>query len=347
MTEMQTLSFPPHDFVGDDYSSSFQSVRGSLVNAQGQRYLDFVKTLQPDYARVKRDIALGYLMLVLSALLCVFLPKLGIHWLIVSIFGAIFIGYWIAYLQLFIHEGAHYNLAPEREKSDLLCNLLIGWMVGTSVQDYRIVHFQHHRALGTVDDSEFTYFFPLNVVFLIKAFLGIRALEVLFSRKELLGKTHVKSETPQLLHLSFFKRHEGKFVLGFGLMIHAAILGFAWAIGASAMLAAWLAGVLVLFPAFGALRQLLEHRGDMADNRTNYKMTDHRAYTRMFGDDAFSATFGGAGFNRHLLHHWQPTVSYTNLPQLETYLLDTQLKPVIEARRTSYAETFLKLLSLH
>jgi len=32
---------------------------------------------------------------------------------------------------------------------------------------------------------------------------------------------------------------------------------------------------------------------------------------RLFGDDFFSCTFGGAGFNRHLLHHWEPQISYT------------------------------------
>jgi hypothetical protein len=36
------------------------------------------------------------------------------------------------------------------------------------VRDYRKVHFQHHRALGTVDDSEISYFFPLNLMFFVK-----------------------------------------------------------------------------------------------------------------------------------------------------------------------------------
>ena len=58
---------------------------------------------------------------------------------------------------------------------------------------------------------------------------------------------------------------------------------------------------------FATLRQLLEHRpapGQIAG----------AAVTRMFGTDLFSRTFGGAGFNRHLLHHIEPQVSQITPP---------------------------------
>jgi hypothetical protein len=44
------------------------------------------------------------------------------------------IGFWIAYLQLFIHGGSDFNFALEKDRSDLICDALIAWMVGTSVQ---------------------------------------------------------------------------------------------------------------------------------------------------------------------------------------------------------------------
>jgi len=66
----------------------------------------------------------------------------------------------------------------------------------------------------------------------------------------------------------------------------------------------------------------------------------------MFGRGPFSSIFGGAGFNRHLLHHWEPSVSYTNLPALEAYLLDTEAAPLIEMRRSSYFKTFARLFQL-
>ena len=94
---------------------------------------------------------------------------------------------------------------------------------------------------------------------------------------------------------------------------------------------------------FGSLRQLLEHRDDAAPSATDFQTRNHGPFTRLFGDDVFSATFGGAGFNRHLLHHWEPQVSYTRLPELETYLQGTEIKRVTDLRRTTYFETFRRL----
>ena len=35
------------------------------------------------------------------------------------------------------------------------------------------------------------------------------------------------------------------------------------------------------------------------------------------GDGPLASTLGGAGFNRHLLHHWEPKISYTRFRELE------------------------------
>src|ERR1700761_5350269 len=172
-----------------DYSKSFQRLRPVITDSKDMRYVDFVKTLSPHYGRLFLDIALGYAALLLTCALVVALPANDVmpRWLAAGL-GALSIGFWIAYLQLFIHEGAHFNFSPDHSRSDALCNLLIAWMIGTSVQKYRIVHFQHHRALGSVEDSEMTYFFPLNLLFIIKGLFGIRVLEVLTSRNALRTK---------------------------------------------------------------------------------------------------------------------------------------------------------------
>jgi fatty acid desaturase len=59
----------------------------------------------------------------------------------------------------------------------------------------------------------------------------------------------------------------------------------------------------------------------------------------MFGVGPLASTFGGAGFNRHLLHHWEPTVPYPRLAELERYLADTIAGPIIETRRCTYLAT--------
>jgi len=311
-----------------DYSRKFHLLRPQLIDGNGIRYDNFIKTLKPNYARIYLDITLGYAALIITMVAVTLAPHRGL----LVVCGAVSVGFWIAYLQLFIHEGAHFNFSAEKEKSDFLCNIFIAWLIGTSVQQYRAVHFQHHRALGRTDDSEASYFFPLNIVFLAKAMFGVRVIEILTSRKAITDRPKTTGD--------------GKKVGIVGIAAHACIVFVAYLCGGLWSSTAWIFGVVMFFPLFGALRQLLEHRDPHSDSATNYFDNDHGAYTRMFGSDLFSSIFGGAGFNRHLLHHWEPQVSYTNLPQLEAYLLQTEAAPLIEMRRSSYFGTFASLFRI-
>ncbi|HTO80906.1 MAG TPA: fatty acid desaturase [Methylomirabilota bacterium] len=314
----------------EDHSRSFAAFRTRLIGQDGRRYVEFLGELRPDYRRIHRDIGAGYLLLIVSFVLAAAAPSWGVPAWIAAAVGTILIGYWVAYLQLFIHEGAHYNLAPSRTGSDRLCDLAISWMIGTTVAAYRTVHFQHHRELGTTRDSEFTYFFPLDLTFLLKAAFGVRAAEVMLSRLAFNAAGHSKETVrPLLICLAVH-----------GTIVAASLLaGWWWAA------LAWVLGTGLAFPFFGALRQLLEHRSETADPKADYRKQDHGVCTRLFRDGPLAATFGAAGFSRHLLHHWEPQVSYTNLAQLEAFLDGTELKAVLDARRTTYLATFRRLYS--
>lgn len=314
----------------DDLSANFSVLRREIW---GTPYKDFLRSLKPDYAKVRRDIAFGYAMVIGTIVLVAALPRIGVPPLLLTFLGALSIGYWVAYLQLFIHEGAHYNLAPDRAESDRMCDRYISWMIGTTVAAYRKVHFEHHRALGTVDDSESTYFFPLNLLFFAKTLFGLRVIEVLLARKGIVEEKTKTKEKLSLAPLVAVAVHGGFVAITF-------LLGFWW------LSLAWLVGVGMVFPFFGALRQLLEHRDESADKMNDYRTVPHGAVTRIFEDGPIGSTFGGAGFNRHLLHHWEPQISYTNLPELERFLMQTKAGPIIERRKTTYSETFLKLLSI-
>jgi fatty acid desaturase len=253
-----------------------------------------------------------------------------------SIFGAGLIGFWAAYLQLFIHEGAHCNLAPTKPQSDLVCNLAVSWMIGTTVAAYRPIHFQHHRDLGMTSDTEATYFLPLNLVFLLKAAFGIRAAEVMLNRLS----SGPRPDDPQ-------KERQARKALPIliGATVHCFIAAASVLAGLWWAALGWVLGVGLVLPFLGALRQLLEHRRDAADPRADYRIQDHGAHTRLFGSGLFSGMFGGAGFNRHLLHHWEPQVSYTNLPELEAFLEGTEAKAIMDSRRSTYFRTFRRLLA--
>jgi fatty acid desaturase len=319
-----------------DYSGAFGKIRPHIVNGRNEKLIDYVKTLSPRYAIVYRDIAVGYGFLFGALLAAALSERSGAPKLVVLLLGAVAIGYWIAYLQLFIHEGAHWNLAADREKSDRLCNLLISWLAGLEVKKYRQIHFPHHRLLGTADDTEHTYFFPLNVIFVVKSLLGVRALEVVLSRKKFAEKTtrdKAEERKAPRLHAE----------LVFGLFFHLMVIVSMLWLGLWATAVAWAVGVAAFFPFFGALRQLLEHRPFEAGRDAKNSALAHGPTSRIFGDGALAGTFGGAGFNRHLLHHWEPSVSYTRLSDLERFLRDTAVKPIIEQRSTTYGRAFWTL----
>jgi fatty acid desaturase len=323
-----------------DYSGSFGKVRPHVINSRGETLSDFAKALKPNYFVVYRDIALGHILLIGTLALAIVAERLGAPPILVAVPGAISVGYWLAYLHLFIHEGAHWNLAPQRETSDRLCNLLISWWVGLEVKKYRKVHFQHHRALGTVDDSEHSYFFPLNVVFIAKALLVVRALEVVAARRKVLDKRAIRRSQEVEGQADGPGLHKE---LVIGALVHTIVVAVLLWMGLWGSAAVWGAGAVVAFPFFATLRQLLEHRDEHARADVDYRKTDHGALARMFGDGLIARTFGGAGFNRHLLHHWEPGISYTRLPDLERFLKDTDLRPIIESRKTTYGRIFWRL----
>jgi fatty acid desaturase len=299
----------------------------------GERYVAFVRDLKPRYAIVYRDIALGYGLLALSFGLTVVAPAWGVPKFIAALLGACLVGYWVACLQLFLHEGAHYNLAATKQRSDRICDYAISWLIGTKIRAYRPVHFQHLRQLGTTSDTEFSYFFPLNLLFVLKALFAIRAIEVLLFRG---------ANTDRDASVAAKDKDVLLWLLA-GATVHAGIGALCLYLGWWWTALAWILGMGMAFPFFGSLRQLLEHRDDAAPSTADFRTQNHGAYTRLFGDDLFSATFGGAGFNRHLLHHWEPQVSYTNLLELEAFLQGTEIRRIMDLRRATYFEAFRRL----
>jgi fatty acid desaturase len=316
----------------DDYSNAFARIRSSVRNACGVRLAEFVRSLKPDYRRVHLDIFAGYAAVTFGLAAAAVAESWGVPRLLVVPPSAIWLGYWVAYLHLFLHEGAHWGLAGDRASSDRICNLCIGWLVLIDVRDYRVVHFQHHRALGTVEDSEISYFFSVDLVFVMKGLFGIRALERWLSyRRDSARPQHGRSRT----------------VAAAGAAAHLLLIAGLLVLGLVAAACAWVVALGCVFPLLATLRQALEHRHEEARPDVNYAAVNHGAFTRLFGNGWLARTFGGAGFNRHLLHHWEPQVSYTRLPDLERFLAGTPVATIMDRRRTSYGEAFRRLFSLY
>ena len=306
--------------------------RGALVDHRGLTFREFRRTLTPRFGVVWSQLALGYGALVLTGA-AVVMTGSGLPAGLRLPIGAVLFGFFQAYIQLFFHEAAHSNLAPGREANDRLANVFVGALHGLEIETYRLVHFEHHRRLGTTMDSERAYFDPLNMRFFAEALFGITALRVLSRRDDLLALTR---DAP-------VGRQRRQRMLAAA--IHVAIVAASLWAGQWMLALAWTIGTLSIMPLFVSLRQLLEHRSEGADPSANYAEVDHGAVNRLFGEGPVASTLGGAGFNRHLLHHWEPQISYTRLGEVERYLMRTDAAEPLSKRRSTYWETFRALVT--
>jgi fatty acid desaturase len=326
----------------EDFSGEFGTVRRAVSDSRGVRLVDFVRGLTPVYARIYRDLALGFGGLVVSVALAMMAEQRGIGLVPVGVAGGLIIGFWFFYLVSFVHEGLHGNLTPNRRTNDRLTGAMIACMLGLSLEARRRQHFEHHRSLGTTRDTEMMYFYPLNLSALLKSATGFGALRALFAyvRRAARRSAAIKQTVPASADSGIYK------AVLVGVITHGAIVAVLLWLGAPGAALAWVFAVFSVMPILNTNRQLLEHRHPAARLDVDYSTIDQGACTRMFSDGWLDRAFGPAGGHQHLLHHWEGQVSYTRLADLERFLLDTPLRPVIDRRRTTYAQALASLFML-
>ena len=317
-------SHPTATATQDDYSGRPAALRALLLTETGGEYPRFVTSLDARYNRVWRDIGLAYGALLAVAWLMQ-LPEAAALRVAAILPGAVAIGAALAFLQLFLHEAAHYNLAAERRWNDWLCDALISWQVASSIDGYRAVHFAHHRYLGTTRDTERSYFTALTPGFLLAMLTGFHAVRVLLARDQ---------AGPVAAPLAKPGGSLGPVLRG--LAMHLVVIALLLRAAGWEAALAWVLGIAVVYPVFATLRQVAEHRSVSVDPACDYSREDQGAVTRLFGAGWLATIVGGAGFNRHLLHHWEPQVSCTRLAELERYLRTTSVAPLLAARTTTY-----------
>lgn len=340
-TDQQPWELDPRASIGNPGAGdrrTFESIRRQeIVDSQGMNFAAFRKSLRPDFVKIWFDIGVGLVILIL-------VPILFAHWerqyplaaALLTLPVALIIGYVVAYINLFFHEAAHYNIAASRPWNDFLANLFVGILMGQDIRQYRVIHFQHHRYLGTTRDTERSYFDALTVRFVLESLAGIRVVKAILLRERVSRATAGVSADREKSSMI-----NTQAVLGLalhGAVVSVALLSHHWLTAA-----AWVIGVGLVYPFLNALRNLLEHRSEGARADVDYTAQDHGSFNRLFGDGLFAATFGGAGFNRHLLHHWEPQISYTCLRKLERFLLDTDAANILHHHQTTYWATFRAL----
>jgi fatty acid desaturase len=326
----------------------FHTIKGSLLNKKGMSYSAFKKTLQPDYSRIWIEIAIGWVSLLLVFVVSFYSFKSIVPiWpkIIIAFSAAAIAGFTVSYIINFFHEAAHFNIAKQKETNDLLANFFLGILQAQGIKHYRIIHWQHHVHHGTTADTERSYFEALTVKFFLETLTGIRALKIILYRNKNIADVSSQKDTETAIM-------EGKYMLLAGTFFHISIIALLGYTEQYWMLLTWILAFGTFFPFFSSLRQLLEHRSEMADKQIDYSKVNHGRINRIFYSGLFASGLGSAGFTRHLLHHLEPQVSYTNLKQLEEFLTGTSIGPFLQKQKTylSYlyqAEELLQSIYLH
>jgi fatty acid desaturase len=296
-------------------------------------YAEWRKGLQPNYGKAWRDIALGFVFLVGIPVVSGFLPQERLLPAIAEVLiGGLLTGFTLAYLASFLHEAGHFNLHRDKKKNDKLADIFLGILFGISIKAYRKIHWQHHLQLGMPDDTETSYFNALTPGFFLESFTGIHLLKVIAKKSghHLLTDNMKKQSFRMLLACA---------VLHLAIMV-SLLVAHLWVTAAI-----WVTAMLIFFPFFATVRQLLEHRSELAEKNTDYTKEAHGKLSRIFASDLFSRLFGSAGFNKHMIHHWDPNISYTRLNEIEEFLSRCDsTRELVATSRTTYFKTLRKLL---
>ena len=256
---------------------------------------------------------------------------------------ALWIGFWFHALLSFGHEAVHYNLSASRKRNDILSDWTVLLFFPQSTKEYRKSHWQHHLHLGDSQDTEVSYHNCLSPGFLFKAVTGIYMAELAVQSVFPGDLRAQESHDPQTASRPRTKMKTVAPILR-AVTAHSIILGIALSLSCYAAAIAWVVAVVFVFPFFTTVRQVLEHRAIEASCATDFRSVTHGPVNRVFGGGVFAHFYGAAGFNRHLLHHWDPTISYTRFEDMEEFLDGTYLGPELRSAESTYVSSFLSLL---
>jgi len=224
-------------------------------------------------------------------------------------------------LLLLIHEGAHLQFAKKRNLNDLISNIFAGVFLGTEVGSYRKIHTLHHRNLGNPSDPENSYENEFDFTWLLTVFSGLHTLKTLKRRDD-------RSNSRSQLLTSICT-----------VIIHGSIIFYGLHSGEYLFISAWIASWFLLMPALTATRNLIEHR--FSDSAMHFEIQKSlkgfsNSTTRIFTLDRKSRMLGSVGFDRHLIHHWDPSISAKDLEQVHRFLLTTELASMLKDMPTTY-----------
>jgi fatty acid desaturase len=297
-------------------------------------YSDYRKILVTPYRRVQLSLVVNWVSMIFLVVATSFVNNLLFHICVVLALSLL-----MHRVLLIIHEGAHYHLSLNKTMNDTISNLLAGWFVFTDIKNYRITHIQHHRNLGSSSDPENSHMDKLDLSWILSAVTGTKTALAFFKTISTGRKKSEVSEPNSPTPI-------------FGAIIHLAIfLVIYFGLGLTSLLV-WASCLLVIAPLLGMLRNLLEHRyveavdpilWEIFLNTSSKPIEINQITTRTFTQSIFSKLYGSMGFTHHLIHHWDPSISYMNLKKVHEFLLSSEVGDLLAKTDSTYTKTFFYL----
>ena len=309
----------------------------SITNKSGVTYGEFRKTLTVNFFRIQLGIVCSFLSIFVILFLCNKTDNLYLLF-----FMSVSLALTQHRILNVVHEGAHYLLSRSRKFNDAFCNFLAGWFVLCDVDQYRITHVEHHRNLGSEFDPENAHMEKLDLTWLVSLISGFNTVRRISVRNQARSNLGTRA-TAKPRHLV---------VPVIGILLHSLILLIIFNLLSFQTLVVWLFSTFFLTPALGILRNLLEHKYvESVDSAIWYQILGRErpadvvlnVTTRTFTKSLLSRLYGSMGFTRHLLHHWDPSISFSNLGEVHKFLLETPLEANLRKVDSTFSSTFIHL----
>lgn len=308
-----------------------------IQNSVGEDYISFRKKLIIKPVILAFDAFLPWFMIIISILFLDQIENKQLNIILIPI-SALWFAFWVKAYSLLFHEAAHNNIHTNKKINDIIANVFFTPFFGMWVNQYREHHWQHHLHLGKFEDTEVSYHSPINFFQIIHDLTGIYVLKkvveyFIYFNKE--TKNLKRSRNILLFVSSIF------YMIFMQIIIILIFYNFF-----SIFLAiAWFVGFFFISTFLEKIRQTCEHRSLNATKEINYKKIEHGPVNRIFGSDFFSRYFGAAGFNKHLLHHIDPSISYTAFRDMESFMVNSNASHLVQKNQLSYFQTIKSLFN--
>jgi fatty acid desaturase len=239
------------------------------------------------------------------------LPFIYSHFGLLAFFiNFILIGIFSYKITFLIHESCHNNLFQNKKVNDFFGNLAAS-IVGTTLNTYRSLHFEHHKYSNTKQDPQFEDSLgQINKILTKKKYLSFLISPLLFSKFFI----YCVREGSFIINIFFNKTFEKKkmdyyclvltIIINLGIITYLSMMANSGKLAASYYLSLFTVSLLLT-----RIRTLAEHQYKEQD-------TTPAEYTVSHKENFIEKFFlYDMNFNYHLEHHIFPKIPHHNLKQ--------------------------------